>query len=118
MGEYWRLWNLPVHNWFLRHMYFPLRRRKTPKGVATLLVFLVSALLHEYAIIGIFKVVSGVGFFGIICQLPIIIFQDNFKSALSGLTGNVIFWATFCVIGQPFAAVFIYFFRSQDILSF
>lgn len=24
LGEYWRLWNLPVHNWFVRHCYNPL----------------------------------------------------------------------------------------------
>lgn len=27
MGEYWRLWNLPVHNWFVRHMYNPMIKR-------------------------------------------------------------------------------------------
>lgn len=27
LGEYWRLWNLPVHDWFLRHMYNPIIRR-------------------------------------------------------------------------------------------
>jgi transcriptional regulator with XRE-family HTH domain len=34
-----------------------------------------------------------------------------------GLVGNIIFWATFCVIGQPFGSVFIYFFKSQNLIS-
>jgi diacylglycerol O-acyltransferase-1 len=65
MGEYWRTWNLPVHNWFLRHVYFPLRRRKYGRNFSLLVIFTCSALMHEYAIAGIFKVVTGVGFFGI-----------------------------------------------------
>ncbi len=24
LAEYWRLWNIPVHNWFIRHIYNPL----------------------------------------------------------------------------------------------
>lgn len=24
LGEYWRLWNIPVHNWFVRHVYNPM----------------------------------------------------------------------------------------------
>ena len=26
LGEYWRKWNQPIHNYLLRHIYFPLRR--------------------------------------------------------------------------------------------
>lgn len=31
MGEYWRLWNQPVHKWMLRHVYFPCIRAGLPK---------------------------------------------------------------------------------------
>jgi hypothetical protein len=31
VGEYWRLWNQPVHKWMLRHVYFPLIRHGVPK---------------------------------------------------------------------------------------
>ena len=27
LGEYWRKWNYPIHNWLVRHVYFPLFRR-------------------------------------------------------------------------------------------
>ena len=31
VGEYWRLWNQPVHKWMLRHVYFPCLRAGLPK---------------------------------------------------------------------------------------
>lgn len=27
LAEYWRLWNLPVHNFFVRHVAYPLQLR-------------------------------------------------------------------------------------------
>ena len=26
LGDYWKLWNMPVHKWLLRHVYFPALR--------------------------------------------------------------------------------------------
>ncbi|GFH15877.1 PH domain-containing protein, partial [Haematococcus lacustris] len=26
VGSYWKQWNLPVHKWLLRHVYFPALR--------------------------------------------------------------------------------------------
>uniref|UniRef100_A0A2P2M8M3 O-acyltransferase n=2 Tax=Rhizophora mucronata TaxID=61149 RepID=A0A2P2M8M3_RHIMU len=31
VDEYWRLWNMPVHKWMVRHIYFPCIRNKIPK---------------------------------------------------------------------------------------
>ncbi|CAK9144145.1 unnamed protein product [Ilex paraguariensis] len=45
--EYWRMWNMPVHKWMVRHIYFPCLRNGIPKGVAVLISFLVSAIFHE-----------------------------------------------------------------------
>lgn len=36
IDAYWRTWNLPVHHWMLRHMYYPMIRRGVPKTAATL----------------------------------------------------------------------------------
>jgi diacylglycerol O-acyltransferase 1 len=34
VAEFWTLWNIPVHKWFKRHVYIPLRSRLTKcKGV-------------------------------------------------------------------------------------
>ena len=31
LAQYWRDWNLPVHNWFLRHVAYPLSYYGIPK---------------------------------------------------------------------------------------
>lgn len=28
LAEFWRKWNYPIHNWLVRHIYYPLIRRK------------------------------------------------------------------------------------------
>ncbi|CAN0457111.1 unnamed protein product, partial [Ectocarpus sp. 12 AP-2014] len=47
IGSYWRLWNLPVHYWMIRHIYFPSLRAGLSKSMASGLCFLLSAVLHE-----------------------------------------------------------------------
>ena len=47
IGDYWRLWNVPVHKWLLRHVYYPAIRHGVPKTVAACCVFFVSAVFHE-----------------------------------------------------------------------
>jgi diacylglycerol O-acyltransferase-1 len=47
IGAYWRLWNLPVHTYFKRHVYIPLRRRGWKNTHASILVFTLSAIMHE-----------------------------------------------------------------------
>ena len=32
LSEYWRKWNFPIHSFLIRHVYYPLRRRKIDKG--------------------------------------------------------------------------------------
>eukprot|EP00252_Welwitschia_mirabilis_P011552 TRINITY_DN25829_c0_g1_i2.p1 TRINITY_DN25829_c0_g1~~TRINITY_DN25829_c0_g1_i2.p1 ORF type:complete len:467 (-),score=30.93 TRINITY_DN25829_c0_g1_i2:24-1424(-) len=48
--EYWRKWNMPVHKWMVRHVYFPCLRRGMPKNVAVFFSFLISAIFHELCI--------------------------------------------------------------------
>ncbi|XP_014624826.1 diacylglycerol O-acyltransferase 1B isoform X1 [Glycine max] len=48
--DYWRMWNMPVHKWMIRHLYFPCLRHGLPKAAALLIAFLVSALFHELCI--------------------------------------------------------------------
>lgn len=55
LDEYWRLWNLPVHFWFIRHVYNPLLKRGVSKSNAMLLVFFISAVAHEYLVFIIIK---------------------------------------------------------------
>ena len=50
--DYWRLWNLPVHNWLLRHIFFPCLNFGLGRATATGVVFFVSAALHELLVSG------------------------------------------------------------------
>ena len=47
VGTYWRLWNLPVHSYFKRHIYVPLKRRGWSNRSASIMVFFISAVIHE-----------------------------------------------------------------------
>jgi diacylglycerol O-acyltransferase 1 len=73
LSEYWRKWNFPIHSFLIRHVYFPLRRRKVAKPVALFLTFFVSAVAHEYVIIGIFRVVNFIAFTLMIINVPIMV---------------------------------------------
>lgn len=73
LGEYWRKWNLPVHHFLIRHIYYPCRRAKIGKEMAMLIVFFVSAVVHEYLMIAIFRVVNFVAFTLMMANVPIII---------------------------------------------
>ncbi len=47
LGEYWKLWNMPVHKWLLRHVYFPAVRAGLSRFWAVIATFFVSAVFHE-----------------------------------------------------------------------
>ena len=50
LSSYWRLWNLPVHYWLVRHLYFPCIRCGVTKSGAMFIVFFFSAVIHEMLI--------------------------------------------------------------------
>jgi diacylglycerol O-acyltransferase-1 len=110
LGAYWRSWNLPVHKWVLRTVYFPaLTRLGLSRHGAMLLTFFVSAVLHELAIGVPLRMVRGWAFWGIMFQVPLIALTEALRRRLkSDALGNLIFWLSFCVFGQP-VAVLAYF---------
>ncbi|KAJ1558233.1 hypothetical protein HK096_002806 [Nowakowskiella sp. JEL0078] len=131
ISTYWRLWNLPVYNWGKRHIYLPLIiNHKVPSWVATLVVFTVSAILHEL-LIGIpVHNLSGWAFWGMMGQLPLIALTKLWDSVrakrfgsnkeLFDTVGNLIFWISFTIalssynllkfiVGQPMCILLYYF---------
>lgn len=48
--EYWKTWNLPVHNWFQHHVLGALRKRGWNVYLCVFMVFLISGLIHDYAV--------------------------------------------------------------------
>ncbi|CBZ53481.1 putative diacylglycerol acyltransferase [Neospora caninum Liverpool] len=86
-GEYWRKWNLPIHHFLNRHINKPLRRARSPRIVATSVVFLISALLHEYMVTVPLQLGwTGWVFLGFMAQAPL-----TYITNLSFL-GILIYW--------------------------
>lgn len=108
LGEYWRTWNLPVHNWLLRHVYFPMVNKKYGKTFSMLVTFLLSAVAHEYMISGACRILTYWAFLAMMSQIPLIVVGNLFKKQLEkSQIGNVIFWVLFCMIGQPITVIII-----------
>ncbi|KAG9455606.1 hypothetical protein H6P81_000114 [Aristolochia fimbriata] len=107
--EYWRMWNMPVHKWMVRHVYFPCLRNGIPKGVAVFIAFFVSAVFHELCI-GVpcrnFKMWA---FIGIMFQIPLVIVTNYLQARFrNSMVGNMIFWLFFCILGQPMCVLLYY----------
>ncbi|KAI1337910.1 diacylglycerol O-acyltransferase [Xylariaceae sp. FL0016] len=115
LGEYWRLWNKPVSQYMKRHIFMPLMGRGYKMPTALMLVFLVSAVLHEL-LVGIpTKNILGLAFAGMLIQVPLIWITkplERMDGHYGKLIGNCIFWVTFTILGQPFAAM-LYFYAWQ-----
>lgn len=75
LAEYWRKWNYPIHNWLVRHVYFPLVRRGCNSELARFLTFTVSAVFHEYIIVGTFRVCNMSAFTMMIINVPLMQLQ-------------------------------------------
>ncbi|KAK9455771.1 MBOAT, membrane-bound O-acyltransferase family-domain-containing protein [Dipodascopsis uninucleata] len=109
VGEYWKLWNKPVTNYFRRHIYVPLVRRGWKPATASVMVFFVSAVLHEL-LVGIpTHNIIGVAFTSMILQIPLIQATAPLEHMNGGgIVGNYIFWLSF-FIGQPLGVLLYYF---------
>ncbi|KAI0480230.1 MBOAT, membrane-bound O-acyltransferase family-domain-containing protein [Xylariaceae sp. FL0804] len=115
LGDYWRLWNKPVYQFMKRHIFSPMVGRGYSMPTATFLVFFVSAVLHELLVGVPTKNIIGVAFFGMLIQIPLIFTTrplERMQGHYGKLIGNSIFWVTFTILGQPFAAL-IYFYAWQ-----
>ncbi|XP_010313759.1 diacylglycerol O-acyltransferase 1 isoform X2 [Solanum lycopersicum] len=109
IDEYWRLWNMPVHKWMVRHIYFPCLRNGIPKGVAMVISFFISAVFHELCIAVPCRLFKFWAFLGIMFQIPLVILtnflQNKFKNSN---VGNMTFWCFFCIVGQPMCVLLYY----------
>jgi diacylglycerol O-acyltransferase-1 len=113
--SYWTTWNKPVTHFMRRHIYAPLVGRGWPPALAQFFVFFLSGILHEL-LVGIpTHNVLGVAFAGMMLQIPLIFLTDamqRVKGIRGRVAGNVVFWVSFCLVGQPLAAL-LYFFAWQ-----
>lgn len=104
---FWQNWNIPVHQWCLRHLYKPLVVAGMSKQKACIMVFLVSAFFHEYLVSVPLKMFRVWAFFGMLAQVPFAFFIDNCLRNRYGNLGNMAVWMSL-MIGQPLAILMYY----------
>jgi diacylglycerol O-acyltransferase 1 len=98
------LLSAPVHYFLIRHVYFPCLRRKISRPAATFVVFLLSAVMHEVLVSVPFHMIRPWSFLGMLGQIPLVTLTKQLERKYPGSSlGNVIFWISFCVVGQPMA---------------
>ena len=110
--SYWTSWNKPVSSFMRRHVYTPMVARGVNPTLAATVTFLFSAVLHELLVGVPTHNIIGLAFAGMALQIPLIFLTDRFKRIkghYSQVIGNLIFWSSFCLVGQPVAALGYYF---------
>lgn len=90
--EFSREWNIPVHNFFRRHVYSASRGVKLSRPAATTITFLVSALAHELVMGCITRKFRGYGFVLMMLQMPFVMIQRMPGVRERKLLNNVMFW--------------------------
>lgn len=74
--QFARSWNIPVHNFLLRHVYHSsISSLKVRKHTATLITFTLSACVHELLMWCLFKKFRGYLFMAQMSQLPVRFFS-------------------------------------------
>ena len=116
LAEYWRKWNYPIHNWLVRHIYYPLVRRNINTELARLSTFLVSAIFHEYVIVGIFRVSNMFAFTAMVVNIPIMQFQKVTNKSISKNFNNTLFWVGFPIFGLPLCFLVFYYYSMRHTL--
>jgi len=102
---YWNNWNLPVHYFIKRHIYFPVMEKFQSRFVSLIISFTISAFFHEYVLSVPLGKVKFWAFFGILGQVPLVALTELIQH--HHYTGNIIFWFSI-VLGQPFIIMMYY----------
>ncbi|CAH1982800.1 unnamed protein product [Acanthoscelides obtectus] len=97
---FWRNWNLPVHRWALRHLYFPMIEMGYGRQTGSIAVFFISAFFHEYMVSVPLKTYKIWAFMGMMGQIPLSYISKFIEKQYGPRFGNIIFWASI-ILGQP-----------------
>ncbi|MCJ1310598.1 hypothetical protein MMC25_004263 [Agyrium rufum] len=108
VGVYWRTWNKPVYHFMRRHVYSPLVGRGWSQKSASIMVFVFSGFLHELLVGVPTHSILGIAFVGMVIQIPLIsatLPLERMQGTNGRIIGNCVFWVSFCLVGQPVAAL-------------
>ena len=90
---YARAWNIPVHNFLLRHAYHSsISAFKFSRSSATLVTFLLSACVHELLMMVLFGKLRGYLFVFQMSQLPLVALSRSRWLRGRDPLGNCVFW--------------------------
>jgi len=96
--EFSREWNIPVHNFFRRHVYSASRGSNLSRPAATAITFFISAIAHELVMGCITRKFRGYGFVLMMLQIPFVALQRMPWVRERKLLNNVMFWI-FMIMG-------------------
>ena len=106
--EFSREWNVPVYLFLRRHVY-SASRPYIGKANATVITFLISAVMHEVVLACITKKLRGYGFVCQMLQLPIVVLQRMPWVRGRKTLNNVCFWCSM-ILGLSLVSAFFFFF--------
>ena len=93
-----------IYCYAVRHLYFPCIRKGLNKNASMFIVFFFSAVMHELLISIPFHMVRYWSFLGMMAQIPLVFITKRLQKIRPGSSlGNILFWITFCIVGQPMA---------------
>ncbi|XP_041971787.1 diacylglycerol O-acyltransferase 1 isoform X2 [Aricia agestis] len=104
---FWSSWNIPVHMWALRHVYIPITDMGYSKTHASIVVFVISALFHEYLVSVPLQMFRLWAFLGMMAQPPLSVISRVAELRLGPRWGNLLVWSSL-IIGQPLAIMMYY----------
>lgn len=79
------------------------------KALSGVVVFLVSGALHEMAVGVPLRMARYWAFGGMMAQLPMMFLTEFLKKRTKNeVVGNMFFWLSFCIVGQPMACLLYY----------
>lgn len=107
INVFWRTWNMPVHRWALRHLYFPILEMGYDKNVAVVMVFFISAFFHEYLLSAPLKAFKIWAFLAMMLQIPMCCVSSQIERHFGSKWGNVVVWASI-IVGQPLCIMIYY----------
>ena len=109
LADYWRLWNIPVYLWLKRHVHKPLRAKGFSPIFSQFIIFLISALFHEYLIAIPTRTTTALASIVMTLQVPLICLTKYVSHRYpASWFGNCFFWVTFCILGLPLCVLFYY----------
>lgn len=95
---FWKKWNMPVHQWCVRHAYNPLICAGMSGRRAFTVVFLISAILHEYALSIPIKTFRLWAFTGMAIQVPASLLVDEYLRFRFPAFGGLVVWLAFITV--------------------